>query len=116
MTIANDSIHYIEFPMNDKKATMEFYQTAFGWKFTEWGEAYISFEGAGVAGGFDESSTVASQGTGVLVVLYSDNLEAKLKQVEATGATISKPIFSFPGGRRFQFLDPNQNELAVWSE
>ncbi len=116
MTIANDSINYIEFPMDDKKATIEFYQSAFGWKFTEWGDSYISFEGAGVNGGFDEASTVANSGSGVLVVLYSDNLETKEKQVAEAGATITKPIFSFPGGRRFQFLDPNKNELAVWSE
>ncbi|VVT23323.1 Glyoxalase family protein [Marinobacter salarius] len=25
-------------------------------------------------------------------------------------------IFSFPGGRRFHFSDPNGNEYAVWSE
>jgi predicted enzyme related to lactoylglutathione lyase len=25
-------------------------------------------------------------------------------------------VFSFPGGRRFHFTDPNGNELAVWSE
>jgi hypothetical protein len=25
-------------------------------------------------------------------------------------------IFSFPGGRRFHFLDPSGNELAVWSD
>jgi len=33
--------------------------------------------------------------------------------VTAAGGTIVKPIFSFPGGRRFQFLDPSGNELAV---
>jgi predicted enzyme related to lactoylglutathione lyase len=27
-----------------------------------------------------------------------------------------KPIFAFPGGRRFHFTDPAGNELAVWSE
>jgi hypothetical protein len=27
-----------------------------------------------------------------------------------------RPIFSFPGGRRFHFTDPSGNELAVWSE
>ena len=38
--------------------------------------------------------------------------EAKIK---ASGGTIVKPIFSFPGGRRFHFTDPNGNELSVWS-
>jgi predicted enzyme related to lactoylglutathione lyase len=25
-------------------------------------------------------------------------------------------VFAFPGGSRFQFLEPGGNELAVWSE
>jgi len=34
--------------------------------------------------------------------------------VTKAGGTIAKPIFSFPGGRRFHFIDPGGNELAVW--
>lgn len=30
--------------------------------------------------------------------------------------TSVKSIFSFPGGRRFHFSDPNGNEYAVWSD
>jgi predicted enzyme related to lactoylglutathione lyase len=36
--------------------------------------------------------------------------------VESAGGTIARPIFSFPGGRRFHFVDPAGNELAVWGE
>ncbi|MEJ2178548.1 MAG: VOC family protein, partial [Gammaproteobacteria bacterium] len=42
--------------------------------------------------------------------------EATLDNVVKHGGTIKKPIFSFPGGRRFHFVDPNGNELAVWSD
>ncbi|MNG24382.1 Glyoxalase-like domain protein [compost metagenome] len=52
----------------------------------------------------------------MLVVLYADDLEAVLARVREGGGSIVKDIFSFPGGRRFQFADPNGNELAVWSE
>jgi predicted enzyme related to lactoylglutathione lyase len=34
--------------------------------------------------------------------------------VDASGI-IARPIFAFPGGRRFHFIDPGGNELAVWS-
>jgi predicted enzyme related to lactoylglutathione lyase len=51
-----------------------------------------------------------------LPVLYSEDLEATVEEVEAAGGKIVKPIFSFPGGRRFHFLDPAGNELAVWGE
>ena len=55
-------------------------------------------------------------GGGPLVILYSEDLEASLAAVEAAGGTVSTPPFAFPGGRRFHFLDPSGNELAVWSE
>jgi len=51
-----------------------------------------------------------------LVILYATDLEAMEAKVTAAGGTITKPIFSFPGGRRFHFADPAGNELAVWSE
>jgi hypothetical protein len=38
------------------------------------------------------------------------------EKIIESGGNISKDIFSFPGGRRFHFLDPDGNELAVWSD
>jgi predicted enzyme related to lactoylglutathione lyase len=49
-------------------------------------------------------------------VLYALRLETALQYVTEAGGTIVKPIFAFPGGRRFHFTDPAGNELAVWSE
>ena len=49
-----------------------------------------------------------------LPVIQVDDLEAALDAVERPAATIAKPILSFPGGRRFHFIDPSGNELAVW--
>jgi predicted enzyme related to lactoylglutathione lyase len=39
----------------------------------------------------------------------------KNKIIFARGS-ITKDIFSFPGGKRFHFVDPSENELAVWSD
>ena len=50
------------------------------------------------------------------MVFYSLELEATLEKIEKAGGEIIKPIFSFPGGRRFHFSDPNGNEYAVWSD
>jgi predicted enzyme related to lactoylglutathione lyase len=60
--------------------------------------------------------TASTDNGSVLVVLYSAERETTLSKVEASGGTIIKPIYSFPGGRRFHFTDPNGNEFAVWSE
>jgi predicted enzyme related to lactoylglutathione lyase len=49
-------------------------------------------------------------------VLFAKDLESMEARVKAAGATIVKPIFSFPGGRRFHFRDPSGNELAVFTE
>jgi hypothetical protein len=49
-------------------------------------------------------------------ILFAYDLEAMEVKVRAAGGVIVKPIFAFPGGRRFHFTDPAGNELAVWSE
>lgn len=116
MASKHHSINYIELPSHDLSVTKEFYRSAFGWTFTDWGDDYVSFEGAGIDGGFHSNGEVTVQKPGVLVVLYSENLEATLEVITAKGMNITMPIFSFPGGRRFQFQDPSGNELAVWSE
>ena len=113
-------INYIELPAGDMAATQSFYRDVFGWKFTDYGPEYASFSAAeaGVDGGFRSDGAVrpADTGSGVLVVLYVTDLEATQERVRSAGARILKPIFSFPGGRRFHFRDPSGNELAVWSE
>ena len=116
MANQNNSINYIEFPLINRNETKRFYGAVFGWNFTDWGPDYISFSGAGVEGGFNGSDDTGVSPPGVLVVLYADDLGAKLRAVEDAGGTIAKPIYGFPGGKRFHFHDPNGTELAVWSE
>ena len=90
-----------------------FYASAFGWSFTDYGATYSAFD-EGLEGGFQADSAEAAGRP--LPVLYSEALEDTLAAVEAAGGRIVKPIFSFPGGRRFHFIDPAGNELAVWVE
>lgn len=116
MANINNTINYIELPLRDNSGTKAFYATVFDWQFTDWGANYISFSGAGIDGGFNGEDDAAVLAPGVLVVLYADNLEQTLNRITEAGATIIRPIYSFPGGRRFHFRDPNGNELAVWSE
>ena len=116
MTNVENSINYIEFPMSDPEPIIMFYETAFGWHFQRWGADYISFNGAGVEGGFNREAGVDAQKPGVLVILYTSELEKKRDQIKAAGGKIVRDIYPFPGGRRFHFTDPSGNELAVWSE
>lgn len=113
MTPKNNTINYVEFKAHDLDAIKTFYNKAFGWNFTNYGDSYISFSEAGLEGGFEKTEGVIING--VLVVLYHEDLiEIKRLVIEA-GGDITVEIFSFPGGKRFQFKDPSGNELAVWT-
>ena len=108
--------NYIELPADDLSAMKSFYGQAFGWTFVDWGDAYVAIHGAGVEGGFDANSGQRKPSNqGALVILYSDDLSASEQLVMDSGGKISVPAFDFSGGRRFHFLDPSGNELAVWS-
>ena len=107
-------IDYIEIAATDIEATKRFYQSVFGWKFTDYGPDYTSFEDGRITGGFYKADS-ARPGS-VLVVMFAVDLGAMEKKVRDARAKIVKPIFSFPGGRRFHFADPSGNELAVWSD
>jgi predicted enzyme related to lactoylglutathione lyase len=104
-------LDYLELPGGDLGATKSFYAEAFGWQFIDYGPTYAAFN-EGLDGGF-QSEEAADR---PLAVLYAHDLEAMAAKVTAAGGTILKPIFDFPGGRRFHFRDPAGNELAVWSE
>jgi len=113
----HEKINYLEFASRDPAATQAFFSTVFGWRFTDYGPDYTAFDGAGIDGGFYRAEASASVAAGsVLVVLYSADLAQTQAKIEAAGGTIVKPIFDFPGGRRFHFTEPGGNELAVWSD
>jgi len=110
-------IDYIEFPASNMDAVETFYVKAFGWEFTEYGPEYRAFHDDKLDGGFYKSDLVCSSDKGAaLVILYAIDLEATRDIVVAAGGRIAADIFSFPGGRRFQFFDPHGNELGVWSD
>lgn len=110
-------INYVEMPSQNLEATKKFFGEAFGWSFIDYGPEYVAIQNAGLDGGFFKSDHVATTRSGsVLVVLYSNDLEVTLDKVKQSGGAIIQDIFTFPGGRRFHFSDPNGNEYAVWSE
>jgi len=113
----NMSIDYIELPASDFSDVEAFYSKVFGWTFESYGPEYHAFKDGNLDGGFYKSTTVSSADAGAaLVIFYATDLEAVQDAVVAAGGAIVKPIFSFPGGRRFQFTDPHGNELAVWTD
>lgn len=110
----DNHINYVEFKANDLGKIKDFYTESFNWTFTDYGPTYVAFSEAGLEGGFEKTESEIINGA--LVVLYHTNLESIKSKIIKSKGRISKDIFSFPGGRRFHFIDPAGNELAVWSD
>ncbi|WP_375749757.1 VOC family protein [Vibrio sp. HN007] len=111
------SINYIEYPASDFERTKAFFSQVFDWKFTDYGTEYTAFHANGLMGGFYLSEhACAQEHGGALLVFYSESLEETMVTIQQHGGVISKDIFAFPGGRRFHFVEPSGNEMAVWSD
>lgn len=114
---SHEKIDYVEFGSADMAATKSFFESVFGWSFVDYGDQYTAFSNEGLDGGFFKSDVQSTtQSGGALIVFYSNDLEATLEKVKLHGGQICTEIFSFPGGRRFQFIEPGGNELSVWGE
>ena len=103
--------NFIELPARDLAAAKRFYSSVFGWDLTDFGPSYACTLTGDVDVGLQADMVEAPKAP--LAVINVPDLEKSLAAVESAGAAITRPIFSFPGGRRFHFLDPNGNELSV---
>ncbi len=113
----HESINYLELPANNLSATKAFFEQVFNWKFVDYGLNYTAFSDQELDGGFFQSDLFASTDHGsALIIFYSERLDETQHKIEQAGGIIIKPIFSFPGGRRFHFTEPSGNEFAVWSD
>jgi predicted enzyme related to lactoylglutathione lyase len=106
-------IDYVELSVGDGLRSRAFYESAFGWTFQNWGPEYLALhDSVREAGGL----RVEVERKAPLVIVYADDLEAVRAQVVRAGGKILGPDHEFPGGRRFHFVDPDGNELAVWTK
>ena len=105
-------LDYVELPATDVPATRQFYERAFGWRMTEFAPTYAATTTGDTDIGLDGDA--ADKPRAPLPVVQVRDLEAALAAVERAGGKIVKPIYHFPGGRRFHFADPSGNELAAW--
>jgi predicted enzyme related to lactoylglutathione lyase len=104
-------INYVELPVADTAVAKSFYEVAFGWLMSEFGPTYAATTTGDVDLGLQGDTAEASKAP--LPVIDVEGLDSWPAKVEAAGGTVVRPIFAFPGGRRFHFRDPSGNELAV---
>ncbi|MGJ0391283.1 MAG: VOC family protein [Methylocystis sp.] len=109
-------IDYIEFPAGPEALaqTKDFFGNVFGWSYQDWRADYADTQDSGVASGLNADA--AHKTKRPLAVIFVMDLEGTRAKILAAGGTITREIFSFPGGRRFHFKDPAGNELGAWSD
>ena len=104
-------ISFIELPSSQVAASEHFFAEAFGWQMTSFGPTYSCTMTGDVDLGLQADTSEATKAP--LTVITVDDLQDTYAKVLTAGGQISKETFSFPGGRRFHFLDPSGNELAA---
>jgi predicted enzyme related to lactoylglutathione lyase len=111
------TLDYVEIPSTDVAQSRAFFSALLGWSFTDYGPDYTAFEDGRISGGFFKSEKISLMSTGgALSVIYSEALEQSKADALRLGAKLTRDIFSFPGGRRFQFTEPGGSEFAIWSD
>ncbi|MFI5428445.1 VOC family protein [Aeromicrobium sp. UC242_57] len=99
------SIDYIEIAVRDVAVAKEFYASAFGWEFNDYGPGYAGIKDPAAAGrevgGLCLGEDVRPGGP--LVIVFSDDLEASVQSVvDAGGEVINGPV-PVPGWPTFPF-------------
>lgn len=108
-------IDYVEIGTTDIPGCKRFFSELFGWRFEDYSSDYTVFHDGFMRGGFCREEPSSASGP-VLLVFHCRELESYLQKVRELGGVITRNIFSFPGGRRFQFTVPGCGEFAIWSE
>src|SRR3569623_531658 len=104
-------LNYVELPVGDIARAKAFYERAFGWDLTDFGPTYAATLTGDTDIGLQADPAEVPQAP--LPVIDGEDLAVALAAGASAGGRIVRPIFSFPGGRRFHFLDPSGNELAA---
>ena len=102
---------FLELPVADVAAAKAFYARAFGWDLTDFGPTYACTLTGDVDIGLQADP--AERTVAPLIVIRVADLAAAQDAVAAAGGAITRPVFAYPGGRRFHFRDPAGNELAA---
>jgi predicted enzyme related to lactoylglutathione lyase len=109
--MSENKLVYVELPANSTAEMKAFYGSLFGWSFQDWGTEYTAFSESGLDGGCNAGKE--DRTTAPLLVIETADIQAMEVRVQEAGGTVTRATFQFPGGRRFHFIDPSGNELAV---
>ena len=108
-------IDYVELPSaTAHELTRGFYAKAFGWDFTDYGPDYsATTNGTSMSASTAPTTTLCRRRCRSSGSTTSKRRSTRLRRPAGSSPSRSS---AFPGGRRFHFIDPGGNELAVWSD
>ena len=110
---------HIVIPAPELEPACSFYETVFGWTVYRRspGARYWAFESGNVDGALDASRTPARDS--VILMLQVEDIDATLSAIREAGGTVTKErsaIGESARGFDAYFLDPNGNELGIFSD
>lgn len=105
-------IDYFEIPVPDASASSAFFTRAFGFGSQSYGDGYVEVRDGGVLGGLNGDS--ADRSSAPVIGIRTDDIAAAEKSIVASGGTITKPTYGYPGGKRLFFREPGGAELMVY--
>lgn len=110
-------IVHIEFSTKDAKESAKFYSQVFGWQIEEYPEMnYTMFATGGEpGGGFSPVGDQVNAGD-VFVYIGTDDIDATLAKIEASGGKTVIPKSEIPNTGWFAFFtDPTGNMVALYT-
>lgn len=111
------NIVHLEIPATDIPLLRKFYGGLFGWSFTPLHDGYEFFDSGSIAGALVSSLEPMQKGT--LVTILVENVDEKLKAIEAAGGKTLQAPQDVPAGGRGRyayFADPCGNKVGIWME
>jgi len=105
-------LNYVELPVSDIEASKAFFEAVAGWSLQDFAPSYSATTNGDVDLGLQADKTEATSAP--LPVIEVSDLDSLYQTVVKRGDEIIRPIFSFPGGRRFHVCEPSGNEIAFW--
>ena len=106
-------LNYVEFASLDIPRSKAFFESAFGWSFTDYGSEYSAFSNAGMDGGIFSAQRVMKAESGApLLVLYSNNISESVKNADIVVTTTpsTEPIL------KAEWLQPGVHVTAMGSD
>ncbi len=113
--MANEIVH-VEILAKELGQSSKFYGDLFGWQMTPWGDGYMMFKAGDGIGGALMSTT--EEWPPVVIYIQVDDIEAKLKEIEACGGKILVPktVITEEMGCFGVFADPSGNSVGLYSK